>query len=93
MAKRLHTAHSTIGHWETGVRTPSEDDVRRYVRVLREPESIVDDWLDEQAVAAISEILSARRLSEPDCGAVAKHAELLLREARGRPPQDQRQTA
>lgn len=90
LGRRLDFDHSTIGHWETGKRRPTESDFKKLLRALRQPPEIVEDWLDEVALTKIAAALDERGVEERERDHLLHYAGFALSKARGQPREQRR---
>ena len=84
MAEALNVSTALVGHYETGVRIPPDDEiVTRWVSRLGLSLVLVDDWVDARAEEQVAEVLEKlrgpRALPAEDVDAIRRNVRNALR--------------
>jgi transcriptional regulator with XRE-family HTH domain len=58
IADKVGVTKSSVSEWETGKSRPGLPAVRKWVKALGLDESVVEDWIEEQAIQRVKAILT-----------------------------------
>ncbi len=70
VAKRVGVSIGMIGNVETGVATPSEETLRKWLRALQLPDEWADRWLEMRTIEEVDSLLAQRGVDAESRGTV-----------------------
>lgn len=84
IADRVGVTHQAIQQFETGMKRPTKQTLRKWLRALEMPSELAEEWEDDMHADAIAREVRARTGSDADAETVGRVVRGILSEARRR---------